>query len=177
MQPICFVSGMLILVVLFQSFMFLAFFVFGDSGITSEAKAVVSENERLTGIYTTEDNAKEIGELTVFFKESYLEDKECIVWSHSPIIYYALDLVCAIGHTWPMLDSYAYDEFIQDMEELQEYPIVIYEAQYYPDLLSDVENLDSKTLVIKELLDEGRYREVFRNQYYVVCVPQENNIL
>lgn len=170
--PIAFVSGLLVLVVLFQTFMFHIFFVFGDVGITGEAKAVVPGNERLAGIYTTEANAKGIGELTAFFKEFDLKDKACIVWSHSPILYYALDLECAIGHTWPMLDSYSYAEFVGDLTDNEEYPIVIYEAQYYPDLLSNAEELDDKTYWISELLDEGEYQEVFRNQYYVVCVPE-----
>lgn len=170
--PIAFVSGLLVLVVLFQTFMFHTFFVFGDVGITGEAKAVVPGNDRLAGIYTTEANAKQIGELTAFFDEFDLKDKACIVWSHSPILYYALELDCAIGHTWPMLDSYAYAEFVGDLADNEEYPIVIYEAQYYPDLLSDAEELDDKTYWISELLDEGEYQEVFRNQYYVVCVPE-----
>lgn len=171
-MPIGLVSTLFVLVVLFQTFMFHMFFVFGDAGITGEQKVVVPGNKKLAGIYTTETNAKELGELTAFFEENELREKEYIVWSHSPILYYALDLECAIGHTWPMLDSYTYAEFVGDLADNEEYPIVIYEAQYYPDLLTDTEELDDKTYWISELLDEGEYQEVFRNQYYVVCVPE-----
>ena len=133
--------------------------------------AVVKDNSVLSGIVTTADTAEDFEGLTAFLEQESYAEQECIVWSHSPMVYYAMKLDCAIGHTWPTLDSYPYDEFVTDIQAMEEYPLVIYEVQYYPDLLENAEGMDSKTLVLQEVLRKGEYKEVYRNNFYAVCVP------
>ncbi len=170
LMPVVEICYLLVGILLLQTFMFHTFFVFGDEGITGNKKVTVDVNKRIAGILTTEANAKVYSELSQFIQDEGLQGEDCIVWAHSPMVYYAMDLECAIGHTWPMLDSYPYAEFVQDMEFLESYPMVIYEAQYYPNLLEENSELDSKTQQINKLLKEGCYVEVFRNDFFVVCV-------
>lgn len=173
--PAVAVSFMLIGIVFVQTFLFHIFFVFGDAGIDGNKKVMVEGNHRLAGILTTQDNAEEFTGLTAFLYDERMQGRECIVWSHSPVIYYAMELDCAIGHMWPMLDSYPYEEFAADIETMDEYPVIIYEALYYPDLLVTNEEADQKTQVICELMQSGNYKEVYRNRYYVVCIPEKQS--
>lgn len=170
--PLVLISYFLITILCLQTFMFHIFFVFGDAGITGDKKITVDANNILTGIVTTETNAEELSELTQYIVKEQLQGSECIVWSHSPMLFYAMDLECAVGHTWPMLDSYPYEEFVIDMEKMEECPIIIYEAQYYPDLLGEVNEFDAKTQIIYDFMIEENYKEVFRNDIYVVCIPE-----
>ncbi len=169
--PMVLISYMLVAVLFFQTFMFHLFFVFGDPVFAGNSLAVVKDNSVLSGIVTTADTAEDFEGLTAFLEQESYAEQECIVWSHSPMVYYAMKLECAIGHTWPTLDSYPYDEFVTDIQAMEEYPLVIYEVQYYPDLLENAEGMDSKTLVLQEVLRKGEYKEVYRNNFYAVCVP------
>ena len=170
-KPVGAVGVMLLSVVFLQSFLFHGFFIFGDEGMNGEAKVPVENNRVLSGMKTTEANAQMLSELTAYAEENLSEDEEYIVWGRSPLLFYAMDLECAIGHIWPSLDSYPYDELETDMAAMENYPIIIYEAMYYEDLFAAAPEWDKKAELITELLREGSYSEVFRNEYYAVCVP------
>ncbi len=170
-KPYVAVGAMLSVVVMLQTFIFHGFFVFGDVGMDGSSKVSVGNNEILAGMKTTETNAFMLEELTAYIRENFGEEEEYIVWGRSPLLFYALDLECAIGHTWPSLDSYPYEELQADLNALEMYPIVIYEAQYYENLLETSPEWDKKSPLITGLLQDGQYGEVFRNDYYVICVP------
>ena len=170
-RPIVGVASMLVSVVLLQTFLFHGFFIFGDAGMDGEAKVTVENNRVLAGMRTTDANARMLSELTVFLTDYQVDDAECIVWGRSPLLYYAMDLDCAIGHSWPSLDSYPYEELKADLEALETYPVIIYEAMYYEDLKKEAPEWEEKALLITSLLQSGNYSEVFRNDFYVVCVP------
>lgn len=170
-KPVIAVGAMLVTVLVLQTFLFHCFFVFGDAGMDGEAKVPVENNRRLAGMKTTEANARMLSELTAYTDGNLSEDEEYIVWGRSPLLFYALDLDCAIGHTWPSLDSYPYEDLEADLAAMETYPVVIYEAMYYEDLLQEAPEWDKKAPLITELLQEGSYSEVFRNESYVICVP------
>ena len=173
-MPVVLVGSALILVTMVQTFLFHNAFVFGDTGFTMQTGAKVSENEKLTGMITTPANGEALGELTAFMEKNHLNGMPAIVWDQAPILYYILDIECAIGHFWPYLDSYPYEEFKEDMEAMEEYPVIIYQTIYYEDLLKGMTDADKKTQVIMEILQEGAYEEVFRNGHYAVCLPGPN---
>ena len=173
-MPVVLVGSTLILVTMVQTFLFHNAFVFGDAGLTMQTGAKVPENEKLTGMITTPANGEALGELTAFMEENHLNGMQAIVWDQAPILYYILDIECAIGHFWPYLDSYPYAEFKGDIENMEEYPVIIYQTIYYEDLLKGMEDADPKTQVIMEILQEGAYEEVFRNAHYAVCLPGQN---
>ena len=170
-MPAALVGSALILITIIQTSLFHNAFVFGDTGITMKTGTKIAGNERLTGMITTPENGKALGELTVFVAENYLNGMQTIVWDQAPILYYILDIECPIGHFWPWLDSYPYAEFKADIEAMEEYPMVIYQTTYYEDLIKEIEDADQKTQLIMEILQEGAYEEVFRNAHYVVCLP------
>ena len=169
--PLVLVSTMLIGITAMQTFLFHGCFVFGDTKITAETSAKVEGNKKLTGMITTRDNAESLSQLSRFIEENDLTGSETIVWSQAPILYYILDTPCAIGHFWPSLDSYPYEEFVRDIEEMEEYPMIIYQSIYYEDLIKGAPEGDRKSQVIAEILQKGNYEEVFRNGYYTVCLP------
>ncbi len=161
---------MLIGVVLLQTFMFHLFFVYGSSGVMTESKAEVN-NEILKWMRTSEENAEMLSGLSEYMVENNLAGEECIVYSNAPLVFYILEMDCAIGHTWPALSSYPISEYISDISEMENYPIIIYETRYFDDLMEEVPEWDKKALYIKELLLEGDYAEVYRNDHYAVCTP------
>jgi len=169
--PVALVGSGLIAVTIVQTFFFHSAFVFGDSGITLQTGTNVNGNEKLAGMITTPVNAESLSELTAFIEESELTGSSAIVWDQAPILYYVLDIDCAIGHFWPSLDSYPYAEFAEDIECMEKYPLVIYQTIYYEDLIKGMPNPDQKTQRIIQLLQEGSYEEAFRNAHYVVCLP------
>lgn len=172
LKPSVMVAYTLCAVLLFQTFMFHFFFVFGDAGVGEGAKVQVEGNAKLAGIYTTEENARILSELTAFCKQNNMDEREVIVWAHSPMIYYAMDFECALGHSWPGLASYPYEEYCRDLESQETEPFVIYEAYSYPNLLEGAENMDAKTQALYHYMNERNYSEIFRNQSYVVCAPE-----
>lgn len=171
-KPYVAVGMMLTAMVAIQTFLFHAFFVFGDEGISGTPKSSVASNEILVGMKTSESNAEILEELTVYIEDNYSKNDQFIVWGHSPLLFYVLDIECAIGHIWPGLDSYSITEFKDDMENMTDYPIVIYEVQYYGNLLLEAPEQEEKTMLITNLLQEGDYVEVFRNDFYVICVSR-----
>ena len=173
-MPTALVGGALILVTMVQTFLFHNTFVFGDTGITAKTGIKVPGNERLTGMITTPENGNALEELTTFVEENNLIGLQTIVWDQAPILYYILDIECPIGHFWPWLDSYPYGEFKEDIEQMEEYPMIIYQTTYYEDLIKGIPDGDQKTQVIMQILQEGSYKEVFRNAHYAVCLPGQN---
>ncbi len=169
--PVALVGSGLIAVTLVQTFLFHSAFVFGDAGITVQTGTKVRGNEKLAGMITTPVNAEALGELTAFIEDSELSGAPAIVWDQAPILYYSLDIECAIGHFWPSLDSYPYEEFVADIEAMEKYPMIIYQTIYYEDLIKGKPDPDQKTQRITQILQEGLYEEVFRNAHYVVCLP------
>lgn len=169
--PTVLVGYMLVGLLLVQTGMFHVFFVFGDEGINGNKKQIVQGNEALYGIYTTEANAEEFSNITAYMGSEQFLDAEYIVWGHSPVLFYALKLDCAIGHIWPTLDSYSQEEMEEDIAALDEYPIIVYEARYYSDLFDDSVEWDDKTKMICQLIKNGEYTEVYRSEYYAICIP------
>ena len=173
-MPTALVGSALILVTMVQTFLFHDAFVFGDTGIMAKTGIKVPGNERLTGIITTPENGNALEELTTFVEENNLVGLQTIVWDQAPILYYILDIECPIGHFWPWLDSYPYGEFKEDIEQMEEYPMIIYQTTYYEDLIKGMPDGDQKTQVIMQILQEGSYKEVFRNAHYAICLPGQN---
>ena len=120
---------------------------------------------------TSEEQAESLGSLSKYMAENEINGRDAIVWSEAPILYYLLDIECAIGHFWPWLASYPYEEFKADIEGMEDYPVVIYQADKYADLMHGGSELDARSLLIHNLLNQGKYEEVFRNEEYAVCLP------
>lgn len=171
-NPFIVVAILLTMVVAVQTFLFHSFFVFGDEGINGSPKVSVTDNHVLVGMKTTETNAKMLEELDEYIKGNHGDNTQYIIWGHSPLLYYALDIECAIGHIWPALDSYSYEEFEEDMKKMTENPIIIYEAQYYGDLLIEDNERAGKVSLVANYMQQENYVEVFRNQYYVICIAE-----
>ena len=169
--PPVLISTLLIAVSFVQIFLFHGAFVFGDNVVKEDSYARVEENPLLTGMLTTGKQAESLGGLTAFIHEHELEGRKTIVWSEAPILYYLLDVECAIGHFWPWLESYPYEELKNDINKMEDYPVIIYQASKFTDLTEEAPFGDRRSLLIHELLKEGAYNEIFRNEEYVICLP------
>ncbi len=172
LKPLRIVVSSLVCLVMFQSIMFHLCFIYGGYGIFNEGKVSVEKSDVLVGMLTNEENAEMLNGLSDFISGQEWRNKECIVFSNAPMIFYILDLKCAIGHTWPALDSYPKDEFLYDINKMESLPIIIYETRYFGDLLTEIPETDTKTYYIYNLLNEGKYEEVYSNAHYAVCIPE-----
>lgn len=118
------IQAMFILVVtavLIQSVGFGTTFVF--RGVKKETKrdTKIENNDILKGMYTNQEKAQAIEDLTIFCEENQLigEGHSLLVFGHIPGIPYILDTPCAISTSWPDLESYTYQVFEQDMKKMQ----------------------------------------------------------
>ncbi len=171
--PLVLVGGMLIGITMMQTFFFHGAFVFGDNVLKEKSGAKIEGNKIFKGMITSKENASALEEISVFIQENNLEGSEAIVWSQAPILYYMLDIECAIGHFWPSLDSYPYEEFAADVKSMETYPMIIYQNIYFGDLKNDTSERDVKTQMIRQILQEGNYEDIFCNKVYTVCVPEK----
>ncbi len=171
-KPLKIVAYSLVAVVMFQAFVFNIFFIYGGTGLLNESRARVDEVSVLRGMRTSEENAEMLSGLSDFIIEEGLTSQKYIVFSNAPLLYYILDLEGAIGHTWPALDSYPLSEYVEDIEQMDTYPIVIYETRYFEDMFTLALEENTKIYYIQNLLTDGNYVEVYRNEHYAVCIPE-----
>ncbi len=165
-------------VVLLQSSLFGLVFTFRDTGFFSNM-TTVEGNAVLRGMRTNPENARQLSELAAYINDNGLKGRETVFFGHLAMVSYAMELPCAITHTWPSIDSYPTEEFVSELYRLDGTQIVVYEANYYGDLLTKDTNLieNQKELAIAFFLQGHGYREMFRNDKYVVCMCEAESIL
>lgn len=82
----------------------------------------IEKNDILKGMYTNQEKAEAIEELTGYCEEKKLtgEGNSLILFGHIPGVSYFLDTPSALSTSWPDLESYEYTTFMQDMERLEQ---------------------------------------------------------
>lgn len=158
--------AMLGVMILVQSMGFHSQFVFRDgmNGVKRDFR--FDEPKSLKGMYTTEDNGKSLQELIAYMDEKQIEEKEVILYGDCPGLSFILDMPFAIGTSWPDLGSYAYETFVQDLEELETIPVVIIR-----NVEGDEQSAMKKTH-LTNFLNSNEYVNVFNNGTYGVYVTR-----
>lgn len=155
-----------------------ACYAFMDGEDGHPRNTYITGNEVLHGMKTTEWNAGELSELSLFMKsdKEELSDKPLLLYGNIPGLCYVLDRGSAISTTWTDLDSYP----VETMEkELNDLSMKIYTDSYYPSkfapviitserILNDSENAIRKKNMIDSFIADHGYKEVFSNDGYKV---------
>ena len=165
------------IIVLFQSVMFGACFVFRDGVNGEERTAQIEENAVLSKMYTTQENAESLQELNAYLKENFSDKEEAVLFGNVPALSFYFGLSPALSSTWPDLQSFAYQRFEEEMAELdkeEKKPVVIMSANP-TDIGKDEsagESLRKKVECLEKFMSENNYKQGFSNDSFVVYISQ-----
>ena len=175
---------MLIIFMLIQSTGFHMNFAFQD-GINGEARdAQLAVPVKAAGIYTNQDNAACLEELTEYTESAGLTGRKLISYGELPGLGYYLDMPSALSTFWPDLDSYLMSEYERDMAQLTTPPIVIIASPIAAYLNEDADGMnwfgtnrealdaDEKLQILADYMRGHSYRETFSNDRYVVYLAE-----
>ncbi len=171
--------------VFLQSIGFHAQFVFQDGVWGEKRDTLLTDMPKVSGIYTNKENAETFCDLTAYAVKEGLAGEKVILYGEIPGISYFLDMPAAISTSWPDLDSYRLERFLQDMEAVEsnmdeERPVVIVssavaaykgeDAKAYEwfGVDTDAYDQDRKLAVLLDFLDAYGYEETFCNMRYAV---------
>ena len=156
-----------------QSMLFGWTFTFRDEGFTTGIDTVITQNRVLKGMCTTSERAALIEELSLYVYEKELCGREVILYGEIPFASYALEMPSALSSSWADLDTVLNrDGMKAEMDAMDAEPVVIIAADRYEDLLNNPDTDNEKALLIAEYLQQHDYREDFRNNKFVVYLPQ-----
>lgn len=155
-----------------QSLLFGWTFTFRDEGFTVGIDTVIRENRVLRGMYTSEERAEVIDELSVYVYDADLTGKKVILYGEIPFASYALQMPGALSSSWADLNTVlSTDAMKKELDALKEPPVVIIAADRYENLLDAPPADNEKALLIAEYMQNNRYEETFRNEKFVVYLP------
>lgn len=143
-------------------------FVEGENG--ESVTAAVSDNDILTGMRTTSDNARSLSEISKYMKdnEASFGDRELILYGNIPGLSYILDRPSAISTTWPDLDSYPAETMLGEMYGIdatikETRPIVILNRALY-----EFPDNSIKLNLVTSLVENYDYEMTFDNDAFVI---------
>ena len=165
-------------VLLIQSILFGTNFVFRD-GLGGEArKFQVSNNPVLQGMYTTEENAKNLQELNDFLVKEQLTGREAVLFGNVPALAFYYELKPALSSTWPDLQSFSFSKFESEIDGFKaegKTPVVLVSSKP-----SDVgenedatESLKKKWQCLGDFMESNMYQKVFANDAFTIYIVQE----
>ena len=132
-------------------------FIFRDSGFPYNNHTKIEGNEVLRGMHTNPERAALIEELTDYVESNNLKGQKAVYYGDIPGLEYILKMPCAISHTWPNLGSFAYDDFVNDFENLDSYPVIFVNVDYCRDILEVDANVSNKDLFLSEYMNNNSY--------------------
>lgn len=155
-----------------QSLLFGWTFTFRDEGFTVGIDTVIRENRVLRGMYTSEERAEVIDELSAYVYDADLTGKKVILYGEIPFASYALQMPGALSSSWADLNTVlSTDAMKKELDALKEPPVVIIAADRYENLLDAPPADNEKALLIAEYMQNNQYEETFRNEKFVVYLP------
>ncbi len=157
--------------VLFQSTMFGAEFVFVEStGAQEDMSATVENNEVLKGIQMSPERAEWLSSISAYVEEHDLKGKEIILYGEIPSMSYYLQMPSAFN-PWCDLRSYSVKQMEADMKEVE--AEMEEKETYRPVVLVDkvrLEYLDQteKWQMIVEFMERYEYEQTFENDRFIL---------
>lgn len=158
-------------VILVQSIGFHSQFAFRDGMDGTKRDSLFEQPKVLAGMWTTQENRKALGELTGYIEENGMETKEVIFYGDCPGLSFILNMPFAISTAWPDLGSYPYETFVQDLQELEEPPVVILRSGVAQDGQSK-----QKKEYLTAFINSNGYVNVYNNGTYGVYVTQKEKL-
>ena len=173
--PVKITLTVMCVMLLFQSIMFGYTFTFRDAGSGMEIDTTIEGNRVLKGMRTTSERARQIEELTEYVYANDLCGSDVLLYGEIPFAVYALEMNSALSSSWADLDTVLNRDGMQvEMEAWEDEPVVIIAADRYKDLLNNPETDNEKALLVAEYLQENKYQETFRNDKFVVYLPDDS---
>lgn len=158
-------------VILIQSIGFHSQFAFRDGMDGSKREYTFQNPEVLAGMQTTEVNGEALQGLIQYMETKGMKEEEVILYGDCPGLSYLLNMPCAIGTAWPDLDSYPYESFVKDIENMTNMPVVI---------IRNVNAVGEQNIQKKEhltaFLNSNEYVNVYNNGTYGVYVTQREKM-
>lgn len=164
-------------VVLVQSILFGASFVFRD-GLEGQARdSKVTNNEVLKEIKTTGQNAENLQGLNDYLLKEDMYGREVLLYGDVPSLAFYFSLKPVISSTWPDLDSFSYEKFSEEMDLVaakEQLPLVITNAatkanmSEYRNVTAGSSSREKKLVKLQQFLQENEYKESYSNEAFVV---------
>ncbi len=157
---------------LIQSLGLGCFYVFNDGEAGEARNAKIIENTVTKGMYTSEANARNLEELSMFLDiHPQWNDRELILYGNIPALSYYLDRDTAVFSSWPDLDTGSALRLAGDLDRISgqimtgegEKPLVIINVN-----LSEEQENNPKKEMIDTFLEDNDYSRVFINGQFVV---------
>ena len=157
--------------ILIQSIGFHSQFAFRDGMDGTKRDYNFGTPKVLEGMYTTETNGEALQGLIQYMEEKDMKNREVILYGDCPGVSFILNMPFAIGTSWPDLDSYPYETFVQDIENLESVPVVIIR-----NIAADGEQSLRKKEYLAAFLNSNEYVNVYNNGTYGVYVTQREEL-
>jgi len=140
-------------------------YVFRDCEQGNARNATIERNDILKGMRTNAKNANNIQELNDFITQfaDLSNDGGLILFGNIPALSYYLNRPSVISNAWPDLDTFSTTQFIKELENIHNRPIIIINAQ-----LSDRLSNSEKKQHLDIFIEKNNYTEVFRNPQFIV---------
>ena len=153
-------------------------FLFRDASFLKGEFATLSDNPVMKGIRMNTVNTAALQEVNDYLNQNDLKHRKAISYGFIPGMMYVFEEECALSHSWPDLDSFPTEELAADLEEISfstDLPVFFYTAEY-EDLtkINPDEAKNDKQRLMIDFLQRNSYREVMRNDRYVICLPGAN---
>lgn len=183
---------------LVQSMLFHWYFVFCDGVDGTPRDAVISSemNGYLAGMKTSQEHAQAIGGLTSYAQKQFINGEELILYGKIPGVSYLLHMSPAFTTSWPDLESFSVQMFMEELEQLKEeclkgereWPVVIFSPETAAYATQDAEGMltlgvdgeqmreDEKLAALSELVIEYGYYETYCNGEFVVFEKNLNEL-
>lgn len=156
--------------ILIQSIGFHSQFVFRDGMDGSTRIYEFEEPSVVAGMKTTESNGGELTALMEFVKKRGWNGKKAVFFGDCPGLGFLLRMPVAIGSAWPDLDSYGYTTFCEDIDKMEDRPVVIVRKQEMTGEL-----VDSKKEYLKDFMKKNNYKDVYGSDNYTIYAPGNGN--
>lgn len=161
-------AAMLWAMIIIQSVGFHSQFVFRDGMDGSKRNYKFEEPKVLAGMHTTGVNGDALQDLLQYLEEKELKQQEIVLYGDCPGLSFLLNKPFAIGTSWPDLASYPYETFVQDLDELENSPMVI---------IRNVSTGGEQSILKKEYLtsfmNTNEYVNIYNNGTYGIYVTQK----
>jgi len=132
-------------------------FIFRDSGFPNNNRYEIKGNEVLVGMHTNPERKGVIENLTQYVKDNDLEGNNAIFYGDIPGLEYILKMPCAISHTWPDLGSFSYEEFTEDIDSLNDTPVIFVNESYCEDILNPEDTFSQKDKYLSKYMNDNDY--------------------
>ena len=173
------VGLMIMTMTLVSALLFGIVFLFHDESFIKGRFARVQDNPRLAGMRTNASNAEDLQEVNDYLTDHVLKGKKAICYGFIPGLIYFMEEESALSHSWPDLDSFPIAELEEDLKNLdeseEELPVFFYSGSFENLCELSLYKAENKKMAIfMRFLQKNGYREVLRNDRYVICLPADS---